>query len=69
MSEVPKRDTLEVLRETVHSIRVSSYPMVPASLVNELLDIEIRFQETPEQAITEIEQAISKASKGTIGQE
>ncbi len=64
-----KRTTIDVLRETVHEIRAASFPMVPASLINEILEIEIRFQENSEQAIAEIEQIVSKSSKGHVGRE
>lgn len=67
-SDGNERDTFDVLMETVQEIRADEFPQISPSLVKAIIDAEIRHEENPELAVPEIEQAVSKAAKGKIGE-
>lgn len=66
--EHSRPDTLDMLLETVQRIRSDEFPHVPASLVKSILEIEVRHEENEDLALSEIEQAVSKAAKGKLGE-
>ena len=58
--------TLELLLETIHSIRSEAYPHIPANLVNNIVEVEAANEEHPERAVPVIEEAIGRASKSRV---
>lgn len=65
--ESESRNTFDVLLETVQALRARDFPQIPASLVSAILEIEIRHEENPELAVSEVEHAISQAARGRLG--